>query len=115
MKRNPKMWVRLLAMLLIASLCLAMAACSETPASESEPTETTPTQPVETPTEPEETEPEETEPESVLDADAVYFVNTGRWPEVSAYVWSDDDGEEAAWPGTPMTKTDLVAPNGAEV
>lgn len=46
MKRNPKMWVRLLAMLLIASLCLAMAACSETPASESEPTETTPTQPV---------------------------------------------------------------------
>ena len=115
MKRNPKMWVRLLAMLLIASLCLAMAACSETPASESEPTETTPTQPVETPTEPEETEPEETEPESVLDADAVYFVNTGRWPEVSAYVWSDDGGEEATWPGIPMTKTDLVAPNGAEV
>ena len=115
MKRSPKMWMRLLSMLLIASLCLVMAACSETPASEPETTDTTPTQPVETPTEPEETEPEETEPESALDADAVYFVNTGRWPEVSAYAWSDDGAEEATWPGVPMTKTDLVAPNGAEV
>ena len=42
----------------------------------------------------------------------VYFVNSGKWSKVNAYVWSP---ELSTWPGTAMTKTGEKAPNGADV
>ncbi len=42
----------------------------------------------------------------------VYFVNSGKWSKVNAYVWNPSG---TAWPGSAMTKTGDVAPNGADV
>jgi len=40
----------------------------------------------------------------------VYFANTASWSDdnVKAYLWYDDSHREADWPGTKMTKTDIV-------
>ena len=42
------------------------------------------------------------------------MVNSGNWPAVSAYVWGGT-GAQPDWPGLAMTKTETVAPNGADV
>jgi len=48
----------------------------------------------------------------VVDPNAVtvYFANTAGWSDdnVKAYVWYDDTHHEADWPGTKMSKTDIV-------
>ncbi|MGN1137809.1 MAG: starch-binding protein [Ruminococcus sp.] len=60
----------------------------------------------------ESTEPttESTEP---VDRTTVYFVNSGNWTVVNAYVWTGSDNN--TWPGTAMTATGDKAGNGADI
>jgi hypothetical protein len=45
----------------------------------------------------------------------VFYVNSLDWKEVGSYAWTDGGMQAAAWPGFPMTKTDEVAGNGADI
>ena len=53
-------------------------------------------------------------PEPSADEMTVYYVNTGDWSVVKAYVWKDKDHNYKDWPGEAMTKTDKQA-NGKDV
>ncbi len=42
----------------------------------------------------------------------VYFVNSGNWSTVNAYVWNPSGG---SWPGTKMTKTGQKSSKGYDI
>jgi hypothetical protein len=73
-------------------------------------TESTATEPSTAPSETEATEPSESTKTNVI-----YFINSGKWSTVNAYVWTNGGSTLGAWPGEAMEKTELKDSNGYDV